>query len=286
MELISRWKRRWWRADHQAIAALTGSRPAVVVTGGSHGIGKALAKTFRAPGHTVVLVARNGDDLDAARDAIQITDCPALTLSVDLTDNDAPSKVRSFLERHDLFADVLINSAGDAMTDDFIATAPECLVATVDLNVAGLTALCREFLPDMVTRGRGGIVNLASLGGFVPGPYQAAYYASKAYVISLSRALVHETRGQGVRISCVAPGPVNTGFHARAAGTTSLYRRILPALEAEQVAASTKRGYRLGHTLIVPGVFSNLLGLCLRLLPGALTIPIVGILLKPRHPRS
>lgn len=286
MELINRWKRRWWRADVGAIAALKGARPAVVVTGGSHGIGRALAAAFRSPQHTVVLVARNRADLDTAREAIQTPDCPVLTHSVDITEKDAPDKVRSFLERHDLFADILINSAGDARTDGFIETSPDCLRGTADLNVTALTALSREFLPDMVTRGRGGIINIASLGGFVPGPYQATYYASKAYVISLSRALAHETRGMGVRISCVAPGPVNTGFHERANGTTSLYRRILPALEAEQIAARTRRGYRLGHTLIVPGVFGTMLGFILRWVPGLLTIPVVAILLKPRSPRS
>ena len=92
---------------------------------------------------------------------------------------------------------------------------PLLLSNLTELNVTALTRLTRTFLPDMLVRGRGGIINVASLGGFTPGPYQAAYYASKAYVIALTRALAHENRGMGVRFAVVAPGPVNTKFHAK-----------------------------------------------------------------------
>ena len=154
--------------------------------------------------------------------------------------------------------------------------------AVTDLNVTALTRLTRAFLPDMLVRGHGGIINIASLGGFLPGPYQAAYYATKAHVISLTRAIAWENRGRGVRITTVVPGPVNTAFHARAHGETSLYRRILPGVSPEKVARATRRGYALGLGIIVPGVFPTLLSLAVRILPGALTIPAMAFLLNPR----
>ena len=287
MGLIDKWKRRAWRRNDAAIAALAGTRPAVVVTGGSDGIGLALAAAFATPEHTSVLVARGQPKLARAKERMAAGGSGGtLILSLDVTAPDAPARLRQFLAENDLYADILINSAGIGTTGDF-ADEPEAnLEDQTQLNVTALTRLCRAFLPDMLVRGRGGIVNVASLGGFGPGPYQAAYYASKAYVISLTRALAHETRGQGVRIACLAPGPVNTEFHARARGETALYRHILPAMAPEQVARSARRGYDLGLGMIIPGVFSNLLGFALRVLPAKLTTPIVAILLKPRPPTT
>lgn len=283
MGLIDRWKRRAWQRNDAAIAALEGARPAVVVTGGSDGIGLALAAAFATPGRTTVLVARGLPKLAKAKAQL----APAgqdstLTLSLDITDADAPATLRRFLIENGLYADILINSAGIGTTGDFADEPDANLAAQTDLNVTALTRLCRAFLPDMLVRGQGGILNVASLGGFAPGPYQAAYYASKAYVISLTRALAHETRGQGVRMACLAPGPVNTEFHARARGESALYRHILPALAAQQVARSARRGFDLGLGVIIPGILGNLLGFALRVLPVKLTMPIVAILLKPR----
>lgn len=281
MGLIDSWKRRWWRADPDKLAALSGTRPAIVITGGSDGIGLELARAFAQPSHMTVLVARDAAKLEAAGAELGAPSPDVLTLSLDITTPTAADEIQQFLASHDLYADILINSAGIATTGAFSATQPDRLTATANLNVTALTALCRAFLPDMLVRGRGGIINVSSLGGLIPGPYQASYYASKAYVISLSRALAYETAGKGVRISCVAPGPVTTEFHARADGTASLYRHLL-SLSAGQVARATRRGYQLGHTLIVPGLFNTLLGLSLRLLPGIVTVPIVAALLKPR----
>ncbi|MFY0614718.1 MAG: SDR family NAD(P)-dependent oxidoreductase [Hyphomicrobiaceae bacterium] len=287
MDLIDLWKRRAWRRDDAAIAALSGTRPAVVVTGGSDGIGRALAEAFGTQERTVVLVARGVPQLTKTQAHLASTGHnDVLTLSVDIAEAAAPAAIRQFLTDHNLFADILINSAGIASTGDFADEPAENLAAQTELNVTALTRLCRAFLPDMLIRGRGGILNVASLGGFAPGPYQAAYYASKAYVISLTRALGHETRGQGVRMACLAPGPVNTEFHARARGQTALYRRIIPAMAPEQIARSARRGYDLGMGMIVPGVISNVLGFALRVLPAKLTTPIVAILLKPRPPAT
>ena len=105
--------------------------------------------------------------------------------------------------------------------------APDAIAQLLDLNVRALTALTRHFLAGMRVRGRGGILNLASLGAYAPGPNQAVYYASKAYVLSFSEAIASETAGEGVRITAVAPGPVNTRFHARMGAEHALYRYLV-----------------------------------------------------------
>lgn len=288
MGLVDYWKRRAWHRDPEAIASLKGTKPAVVITGGSDGIGLALARAFASTDHAVVLIARDPEKLELARAHVEAEcdqDNIILTLSQDITTQQAPHNIRALLEQNDLFADILINSAGIGTTGEFAAEPADKLSAMADINVTALTRLCREFLPDMLTRGRGGLINVSSLGGFAPGPYQAAYYASKSYVISLTRAIAHETRGQGVRIATVAPGPVNTAFHARAEGETSFYRHILPAMSPEQIAASAHRGYDLGQTVIIPGLFSNITAIAMRMLPAMLVSPVVAILLKPRPPK-
>jgi short-subunit dehydrogenase len=284
MKLIDTWLRRAWRPDEAALQALPGTRPALLVTGGSDGIGRAIAREMSGPGRTTILIARDPGRLEHAATAIAAaTGAECLTLPLDVRRTDAPHTIRAFLAAHDLFADILVNSAGVGTTGEFHTEDPDDLDAVTDLNVTALTRLTRAFLPDMLVRGRGGIINVASLGGFLPGPYQAAYYATKAHVISLTRALAWENRGRGVRIATVAPGPVNTEFHARANAESSLYRHVMPAVSPETVARWTRHGFALGQGIIVPGIFATLLSLAVRILPGALTTPAMSLLLRPRH---
>ena len=158
----------------------------------------------------------------------------------------------------------------------------ETIEELLRLNVGALTRLMRHFLPGMQQRRRGGVLNIASLGGYVPGPYQAVYYASKAYVISLSEAVAKEVAPYGVRVSVVAPGPVATRFHAKMRSEQSLYHRLLPAPGAGVIAWWSLTGFRLGARVIVPGFFNCLMLAGLRFLPHRLVIPLVGWLLKPR----
>ena len=281
--LIDAWKRRAWRRDTEAISQLPGSRPAVLITGGSEGIGLELARVSWGPDCTVFLVARTREKLESAAQTLRSElQADVRTIAVDITEAGAARHIAAELARTDHFADILINNAGIGASGHYALENPETLRQLTELNITALDTLTRAFLPAMLVRGRGGIINVASLGGLAPGPYQAAYYASKAYVISLTRALAYEERGRGVRFCAVAPGPVNTKFHDRMDAESALYRHILPALSPAQVARSTKRGFDWGHTLIIPGIFNSALGLALRVLPGILTVPIVAILLKPR----
>jgi uncharacterized protein len=280
--LLEAWRRRWWRRDPTALAAYAGLRPIVVVTGGSEGIGYALARRFAAAGSDIMLVGRRTEPLERAAAAIRSDlEVEAVVVATDVTAADAIATIDRALAAHRGYADVLVNSAGIGLAGPFDAQAPRDLMRLVDLNIRALTALTRHYLDGMRTRGRGGILNLASLAGYTPGPYQAAYYASKAYVISLTEAIAAETAGQGVRVCVLAPGPVRTAWHNRAGAGAAFYRYLLPS-SAASVARAGYLGYALGLHVVVPGLLSPFLALALRIMPHTVTVPIVRLLLKPR----
>ena len=254
----------------------------VVVTGGSEGIGYELARRFAGAGNDVMLVARRAEPLERAAAAIHAEfKVNAVVVPADVTAPDAIATIDRALAHRGAYADVLVNSAGIGLAGPFHAQAPEDVMRLVDLNVRALTALTRHYLDGMRRRGRGGILNLASLGGYTPGPYQAAYYASKAYVISLTEAIAAETAGEGVRVCVLAPGPVRTAWHDRAGAGAAFYRYLLPA-SAASVARTGYLGYVLGLRVVVPGLLSPFLALTLRIMPHTITVPIVRWLLKPR----
>jgi hypothetical protein len=282
--LLQAWRRRWWQPDREALAAYASLRPMTVVTGGSEGIGYALARRFAAAGNDVMLVARRVGPLEQAAAQIRAeSKADATVLPLDVTAPDAIAKIEAALASSGAYADVVVNNAGIGLSGPFHAHPPEAVLRLVDLNVRALTVLTRHFLPGMRLRGRGGILNVASLGGYAPGPNQAAYYASKAYVLSLTEAIAAETAGEGVRVCALAPGPVNTRFHARMGSENAFYRRLIPPASPASVARAGYRGYVLGLRVTIPGVFNPFLALAMRIMPHRIVIPIVGLLLKPRE---
>jgi short-subunit dehydrogenase len=284
-KLVTAWRQRWWRPDAAALAAYAGLRPMTVITGATGGIGAALARQFARGGHDLLLIARNPEVLEETAAAIRAgtgSQVEAATLALDITAADAIARIEAALAQHGAYADVLVNSAGIGLAGPLIEQSPDELDQLVDLNIRVLTALTRHFLPGMRARGRGGILNLASLGGYAPGPYQAAYYASKAYVISLSEALAAETAGEGVRVCVLAPGPVATAFHERMRGESGLYLRLLPVASPDSVARAGYLAFALGWRVVVPGLVAPILALAMRLTPHRILVAIVGWLLKPR----
>ena len=282
--LADAWIGRWANPAPDALAAVAGLQPATIVTGGSAGIGRAIAQHFAEQGHTVVLIARRADPLEATAAILrQTTSAKIVTLALDVTDAGATAALDQTLAQHGLYADVLVNSAGIGLAGEFTSHAPDDIDRLVALNVAALTRLMRHVLPGMCARARGGVINIASLGGYVPGPYQAAYYASKAYVLSLTEAAGYEIAGRGVRVLVVAPGPVETRFHALMDSEQALYRHLIPALSPERVARATCRAYALGRRVVVPGFFNPFLALAVRILPHPIIVPFIGWLLAPRR---
>lgn len=276
------WISRRARPELAAVAAVEGFTPAVVITGGARGIGLALAKRFIEDGRRVMLIGREKSSLRSACTELRATHTSEpLVLALDVTRSDAGRRIDEALDAQGCYLDILINNAAVGLAGDFVEQHPEELDALVQLNVTAMTRLTRHALAPMITRGRGGIINMASLGGLMPGPYQAAYYASKAYVVSLTRAVASETAGRGVRVVSVLPGPVETTFHAEMGANNALYRYIMPPLTPDEVASSVSRGYRLGHRLIVPGIFNWLVSRFAGIIPYNILVPIVGRLLWP-----
>jgi short-subunit dehydrogenase len=277
------WRRRWWRPDREALAAYAGLKPMVVVTGGSEGIGYALARRFAAAGNGVVLVARRPQPLQSAADRIRSEfKVEAVAVPLDVTRPDAIAIIEAALAAERAYADVLVNSAGMGLAGPFLDQAPEAIVQLLDLNVRALTMLSRHFLAGMRVRGRGGILNLASLGSYAPGPSQAVYYASKAYVLSFSEAIAAETAGEGVRVCVLVPGPVNTAFHARMGTERALYRYVVAASSPEAVARAGYLAFALGLRVLVPGLLNPFLALAMRISPHRLVVPIIRVLVKKR----
>jgi len=279
------WRRRWWRRDPDALAAFEGLRPMVVVTGGSEGIGYALASRFAAAGCDVLLVARRAEVLAAAAERIRRDHgVEAAAVPADIAAPEAVGAIEAALAAHRAYCDVLVNNAGIGLAGPFLQQPPEAVMQLIAVNIAALTRLTRHFLPGMRVRGRGGVLNVASLGGYVPGPYQAVYYASKAYVLSFSEAIARETTGQGVRVTALAPGPVNTAFHARMGADASFYRYLVAPASPEAVARAGYWAFALGLRVVVPGLLNPLLALAMRILPHRIVVPIVGVLLRLRGP--
>jgi short-subunit dehydrogenase len=286
LRLIDLWLARYAEPSAAAHAAVAGLKPMTVVTGGSRGIGLALARRFAKAGHDIALVARHADALQAAAAMLaRERHVTALAIPLDVTDAAAAQRIDTHLAANGFYLDTLINCAGVGLAGPFLSHGEDAIQRLLDVNVDALTRLMRHALPAMVARAEGGIINVASLGGLVPGPNQAAYYASKAYVISLTRAVATENAGRGVRIMALAPGPVDTGFHQAMGAELSFYRQLVLALSAAQTARAAYRGYVLGYHLFVPGITAKLLQIALWIIPHAILLPLIGWLLRRREER-
>lgn len=283
--LDARWMRRY-SGPPRTLARDAGRKPAVIVTGGSEGIGRALADEFARKGHVLLLVARSRDRLEqAASELRRDFGAEAHIAAIDLSAPDAVARLDAALDAAGLYADYLVNNAGIGFGGAFAEQDAAKLSRLVSLNVAALTGLTRRYLPDMLERARGGVLNLASLGGLLPGPYQAAYYASKAYVVSFTEALAYENAGRGLRISAAVPGPVATRFHEKMGVTNANYLKLQTVPNPQAVARVIYSGFMGRRTLIAPGVLPTLNFVALRLIPipHFILVPFIGWFLKQRY---
>jgi uncharacterized protein len=238
-----------------------------LVTGASSGIGRELVRLFAAEGTKLVLVARQREKLEQlAAELREAHGVDVRVLPADLADPRSPQAIFDELAAVGVEVDVLVNNAGFGAVG---AVADLPLTRQLDMlqvNVTSLTHLTRLFLPGMIARRAGGVLNVGSIAGFQPGPLMAVYYASKAYVLSFSEALCEELRGTGVRVTCLAPGATATGFAAAAeAEQTRLFR--FGVMDARRVAAAGYRGFRRGKLLVIPGTMNKLLPFVERFAP-------------------
>lgn len=250
-------------------------REVTLVTGASAGIGKELATIAAEKGKDLVLVARRAETLEALGRAL--TDRHGVRVEVlplDLEASEAPERLARALAERRLDVHTLINNAGYGNLGAFHESEPEVLLGMVRLNVMALTHLTRLFLPSMVEKGRGRVLNVASTAGFEPGPLMAVYYATKAYVVSFSEALAEELRGTGVTVTALCPGPVLTEFQSRAGMENSnLFR--LGATPPRPVAEAGYRAMERGRVMVVPGLLNKLGELAVKVSPRAWVRPVV-----------
>ncbi len=226
-----------------------------LITGASGGIGYELARLFARDHYNLVLVARSADKLSQLADELQRQyQVTVKTMALDLSASPAPRFIFDQLQREGTAIDVLVNNAGYGSFGEFATMPVEDTLGQIHLNVAALTLLTRLFVPAMVERHSGRIMNVASTAGFQPGPLMAVYYATKAYVISFSEALANELKPRGVSVTCFCPGATDTGFATRAGNDkTRLFQKFGP-MDVKTVAADGYRGMMKGKTLVISGM--------------------------------
>jgi uncharacterized protein len=250
----------------------------VLITGASSGIGRELARLFAGDGADLVLIARSEGRLrELAGELAAEYGVQAQVVPADLSRPGNPEEIAQTLAQRHVDVDVLVNNAGFGTHGPVAGIGVGRQLEMIEVNVAALTALTALLLPGMLERRRGAILNVASTAAFQPGPNQAVYCATKAYVLSFTEALAEEVRGSGVRVSCLAPGATDTGFAAQAdmAGTR-LFRRGV--MDAGRVAQAGRDGLQRGKTLIIPGLRNRVLAFSVRLSPRVLVTRVSGYL--------
>lgn len=251
----------------------------VLITGASSGIGRELARLFANDGADLVLIARSEGRLrELAGELAATYGVKAQVVPADLSRPASPGEIAEALTQRHIQVDVLVNNAGFGAHGPIAGIGIQRQLEMIEVNVAALTQLTALLLPGMLERRRGAILNVASTAAFQPGPYQAVYCATKAYVLSFTEALAEEVRGSGVQVSCLAPGATDTGFAAQA-GTqdTRLFRRGV--MDAGRVARAGHDGMRHGRILVIPGLRNRVLAFSVRLAPRTLATRVAGRLL-------
>lgn len=242
-----------------------------IVTGASSGIGADIARKFSAIGHNLILVARRRAKLQELADELRERDRGIVeVMEFDLTKSKAPKALFDAIEEKGIAVHTLVNNAGFGLRGDFVELAIDEQLEMMNINMTALTKLSHLFLPGMIERKQGGIINVASTAAFQAGPHMAVYYASKAFVLSFSEALHEETKDHGVTVTALCPGPTESGFGERAGmDGTKLFQR--GRMSSQRVAEIGVEAYRAGHAIVVPGKRNRFTSQMARLLPRFLT---------------
>jgi hypothetical protein len=254
----------------------------VLITGASSGIGEAFARRLARDGRHVLLVARRGDRLEALAKALRAEHkIDAHVIASDLARAGAVGVLAAEVERRDLVVDWLVNNAGFGTYGRFHELPITDELGEIQLNVAALVELTGRFLPAMVRRKRGAVINVASVAGFGPGPYMATYGATKAFVKSFSEAIGAEVASTGVSVLCVCPGFTRTEFQARAELDVSQVPSMAwmtPAAVVDQAVAAVGR-----RAVLVNGAMNRATATMMSLMPSSLTAWVVGTMIKPKR---
>jgi uncharacterized protein len=246
-----------------------------LITGASAGIGAELARVFAANGHRVALTARRADRLAALAGEITSAGGAApIVIPCDLEQPEAGEKIAAVLAAQGVEIEYLVNNAGFGVFGQAISRDRAEQLGIIAVNIRALTDLSLRFADDLI-KNRGGILNIGSIAGFLPGPGMAVYYASKAYVLSFSEGLHAELAPRGVRVTVLCPGPVPSEFQERAGLVPGLDSRIL-SVSAADVAKQGYRGLMANERAVLPGLGVKMVPLLLRLFPRAFILAAVA----------
>ncbi len=246
----------------------TSSPQTVLITGASSGIGYELARLFAADGYHLVLVARSEAKLTTLKQQLETTYSSRVTVLVhDLSQPQVAQSIYDTLAAQQIEIDVLVNNAGFGSYGHFVESDWGKQHDMLELNVVALTHLTRLFLPAMVKRSRGKILNVASTAAFQPGPLMSVYFATKAYVLSFTEAIANELKGTGVTVTALCPGPTESGFQAAADLGEAKLVNGKPLPTSEEVARFGYEALNQGKTVVIHGFKNRLTALLIRLLP-------------------
>lgn len=253
-----------------------------LITGASSGIGLELVRLFAADGYRLVLVARNRAALQQIGEQLQSKHQIEVRISPkDLAHPASPAELLQELQEAGIAVDVLVNNAGFGGSGPFLQTDWQHEAEMIQVNIVALTHLTKLFLPQIVER-RGKVMNVGSVAAFLPGPYTAIYYASKAFVLHFSEALAEELNESGVTVTCLSPGPVETGFQKRAHTGGSSRANAPLYMGVQEVARVGYEGMKAGKRIVIPGWKNRLLTGALRLVPRDTVAKTVGRMYKSK----
>ncbi len=248
-----------------------------LVTGASSGIGTEIARELARRGYGVTLVARREDRLRELADELEATGVRAEVLATDLVDPASRAQLPQRVADLGLEVSILVNNAGFSTTGPVSESDVSAELRMIELNVAAVADLCSRFLPAMVERGGGAVLNVASTAAFQPLPYQSGYGASKAFVLSYTHALRGELRGTGVTATTLCPGPVKTEF-AEAAGLGETENSTPDFLweTADAVARAGVRGMLEGRAKVIPGPINRITATLGNIAPRSILVPVIA----------
>ena len=247
-----------------------------VVTGASSGIGEEIAREFARRGYRLVLVARRADRLTALAEELGGR---AHVLPADLSNRDERATLFDQVAALGVMTDILVNNAGVSNLGPVAESSPEAELNLIEVDVAAVVDLCSRFVPSMVKRGRGAVLNVASVGAFGPVPGQATYGAAKAFVLSYTQAMREELKGTGVTAATLCPGPVKTGFGEAAGIPDEEAEKSLPKFlweDADAVARAAVDGLASGKGVIVPGLPNRIAASLYQHAPRRLLLPLIA----------
>jgi short-subunit dehydrogenase len=253
-----------------------------LITGASSGIGLELTRLFAADGYRLVLVARNRAVLQQIGEQLQSQHGIEVRISPkDLAHPASPVELYQELQEAGIVVDVLVNNAGFGGSGPFLQTDWQHEAEMIQVNIVALTHLTKLFLRQIVER-RGKVMNVGSVAAFLPGPYTAIYYASKAFVLHFSEALAEELSDTGATVTCLSPGPVETGFQKRAHTGGSSRANAPLYMDVQEVASAGYQGMQAGKRIVIPGWKNRLLTEALRLVPRDTVARAVGRMYKSK----